>query len=241
MTTVLIVTRPRIKMVGGECRVSMDTLKLLQEAASSILMDDSFSIETEGNTIYLENLYRFIRLLTENASKPFVPERHLFLSEVKRKLDLLVKNAGNSVEKLWSRYHRFRSSEWCVNGWKTYLLQMLLNQNPLFYQHVMQEVFETITKEKFKGIKSFTCSDIIVPALTTDEENAVCFVGGYVVRSIMEHLHSSQDQEMVLMKNLLDDSSGHFSAQEWTESISKGGLKKFQMKHFNFFILLNIA
>ena len=69
----------------------------------------------------------------------------------------------------------------------------------------------------------------------------VCYVGGYVVRSIMEHLHSSQDQEMVLMKNLLDDSSGHFPAQEWTESISRGGLKKFQMKHFNFFILLNIA
>ena len=118
---------------------------------------------------------------------------------------------------------------------------MLLNQNPLFYQHVMQEVFETITKEKFKRIKSFTCSDIIVPALTTNEENVVCYVGGYVVRSIMEHLHSSQDQEMVLMKNLLDDSSGHFPAQEWTESISRGGLKKFQMKHFNFFILLNIA
>ena len=125
------------------------------------------------------------------------------------------------------------------------MLQILLNQNPLFYQHVMQEVFETITKEKFKGIKSFTCSDIIVPALTTDEEKVVCYVGGYVggyvVRSIMEHLHSSQDQEMVLMKNLLDNSSGHFPAQEWTESISRGGLKKFQMKHFNFFILLNIA
>ena len=51
---VLIVTRPRIKMAGGECQVSMDTLKLFREAASSILMDDSFSIETEGNTICLE-------------------------------------------------------------------------------------------------------------------------------------------------------------------------------------------
>ena len=98
---------------------------------------------------------------------------------------------------------------------------MLLNKNPLFYQHVMREVFETITKEKFKGIKSFTCSDIIVLVLTTNEENVVCYVGGYVVRSIMEHLHSSQDQEMMLMKNLLDDSSGHFPAQEWTESIHK--------------------
>ena len=36
-------------------------------------------------------------------------ERHLFLSEVKGKLELLVKNAGNSAEKLWSRYHRFWS------------------------------------------------------------------------------------------------------------------------------------
>ena len=107
-------------MAGGECRVSMDTRKLFREAANSILMDDSFSIETEGNTICLENSRRFIRLLTENANEPFVPERHVFLSEVKRKLDLLVKNAGNSVEKLWSRYHRFRSNEWCVNGWKTY-------------------------------------------------------------------------------------------------------------------------
>ena len=57
-------------------------------------------------------------------------------------------------------------SEWCVNGWKTYLSRMVLHQNPLFYQHVMQELFESITKEKFKGIKSITCSDIIVPALT---------------------------------------------------------------------------
>ena len=87
----------------------MDTLKLFREAASSILMDDSFSIETEANSICLENSWRFIRLLTENVNEPFVP--HIFLSEVKRKLDLLVKNAGNSAEKLWSRYHLFRSSE----------------------------------------------------------------------------------------------------------------------------------
>ena len=60
----------------------MDTLKLFKEAVSLILMDDSFSIETEGNTICLENLRHFITLLTENSNKLFV--HHLFLNEVKK-------------------------------------------------------------------------------------------------------------------------------------------------------------
>ena len=81
------------------------------------------------------------------------------------------------------------------NSWKTYLSQMILNQSPLFYQLVMQEVFETIIKEKFKIINSSTFSDVIILALTADGENAVCYVSGYVVRSIMEHVRNSVGDE----------------------------------------------
>ena len=81
------------------------------------------------------------------------------------------------------------------NSWKTYLSQMILNQSPLFYQLVMQEIFETIIKEKFKIINSSTFSDVIILALTADEENAVCYVSGYVVRSIMEHVRNSVGDE----------------------------------------------
>ena len=114
---------------------------------------------------------------------------------------------------------------------ENFLSKMVLNQIHCFTSTWCKKFLKPSPRKNLKAL-SFTCGNIIVPAVTTDKENDMCYVGRYIVRSIIEHLHSLQ--EMVFMKNLLDESSDQFLAQKWTESISRGSLKKNLNEAFQF-------
>lgn len=97
----------------------------------------------------------------------------------------------------------------------------------MFYQHYCQLIFEGLIEGKLK--ESFTdTAEEILPQLTLDEENAVRYVAGYVVRKVGDSLQLPKDQAKCdILYQLIETSANANSAgtsQEWTSRIDRGGL-----------------
>ena len=91
---------------------------------------------------------------------------------------------------------------------------MKLPNEPLFYQHFTQDVFEKLIELKLK------------PTSVADE---IPNVAGYVVRKIKDALESPQDKPLldILSQLIASPETGitsHSTSQEWTDRISRGGL-----------------
>ena len=124
-------------------------------------------------------------------------------------------------------YGRSTCSQKFQQDWKEFLAVINLESEPLFYQHYSQLMFESLIERKLK--ESFTdTADEIVPRLILDEENAVHYVAGYVVRKVRDSLRLPKDQAVCdILYQLIEpsvnvDAAG--TSQEWTSRIDRGGL-----------------
>ena len=63
--------------------------------------------------------------------------------------------------------------------------------------------------------------------MTLDEENAVRYVAGFVIRAVKDKLKVSNDQEILDILNSMvhvqEASSTFTSSQDWVKSINRGG------------------
>uniref|UniRef100_A0A1X7UUF6 Uncharacterized protein n=1 Tax=Amphimedon queenslandica TaxID=400682 RepID=A0A1X7UUF6_AMPQE len=70
----------------------------------------------------------------------------------------------------------------------------------------------------------------VSPPLTDDEENALCYVAGFIIRSLIKkNSHSPQNKDIVVCLNNLttedDDHDDYLSyTKAWIEKINRGGL-----------------
>ena len=77
-------------------------------------------------------------------------------------------------EKLWSTFHQITLSSSFEEKWEMYLISVGLTKEPLFYQHITDEVFNLLIKQNIK-IPDKEC--MLEEMLTFEEENAVRYVG----------------------------------------------------------------
>ena len=68
---------------------------------------------------------------------------------------------------------------------------------------------------------------------TFEEENAIWYVGGYVVRVLCQHKSNSSICHIV---EAMMDSNGVGSSQEWTKTVDRGGLVHISDQAFRLFL-----
>ena len=103
-----------------------------------------------------------------------------------------------------------------------------------FYQHITDEVFETLVKETVKVPEAGPEDDEYDEVLTYEEENAVRYVGGYVIHSLKNKIEEFSD----VLKDLSDDnpdSNTEGPALEWPNAINRGGLTRITTDAYQFF------
>ena len=145
------------------------------------------------------------------------------------KLELIVDSAkkrnaeGINREKLWVNYHKETSFIEFTSKWNDFCSKIKVVMTPLFYQHITDEIFEYLIKDEFdlNGPNGF---EEQTPHLTFEEENAVHFVGGYVLRVIKEDPKNLNILPLVLKLINIEKNSHVGSSQEWLVSIDRGGL-----------------
>lgn len=128
---------------------------------------------------------------------------------------------------MWTHFHCLRSSREFCDKWETFLRSLQMPTCPIFYQHVTANVMEHIIRQKLPVTNSSTGSQST--SLTYEEENAIRYVGGYVIKSVRAKLKSPQDDELTLGLDELcitDDDVEPAESEEWLCSIDRGGLTR---------------
>ena len=130
-------------------------------------------------------------------------------------------------DKLWSAFHQLRSSEKFRKKWEEFLTWCKMPTCPLFYQHFTAKLLEHI-KHQIPTVSETSCES--QPSeLTYEEQNAVRYVAGYVIKSV-RHLKSPWDDDLIsALKDLCnndDDTIEPAESKEWLCSVDRGGLTR---------------
>ena len=143
---------------------------------------------------------------------------------------------------LWQKFHSLRSSVDFSDKWKSFLTKGDLEPYPMLYQHVTQELFETIVGKKLE-IRETARTDSTVN-LTAEEENVVRYIGGYVIRMLKKAHH--QDKEIMDILDMLTISSTQSSShdqdsQRWIKALDRGGLIYISDEAFHCFCAIEVG
>lgn len=100
---------------------------------------------------------------------------------------------------------------------------------PLFYQHFTLELFEQLLCEKLQSSNESVDDQSI--SISYEEENAIRYMAGYVIRK----LNKKQDSvDCLIEKN--KDSMAETSSSEWVNLIDRGGLVHVTKECFQLFL-----
>ena len=85
---------------------------------------------------------------------------------------------------MWIKFHELTSSLGFSEMWELFVSEQGCGTlSPLLYQHITDVIFERIIESKLTTAFSLSCSVENV-GLTYEEENAIHYVGGYVIRQL---------------------------------------------------------
>jgi len=217
------------------------TVRVFRCVLGGILSDESFSIQTEGNRICLQLAKEMVKLF---GSPPSVICKELadwLITTLQEIIDTCKRQRGKrkdtiNQDKLWSKYHETTSSEGFKNSWEKFLTDLQLDKEPLFYQHVTDETFDMLIKKTVVVAEEAPAN--YPKPLTFEEENAVRYVGGYVVRVLCQHKNSSSIHH--IMEDMIDDNAKG-PAQEWIKAVDRGGLVHISNEAFRLFLSIELS
>ena len=196
-------------------------------------MDDGFTLPTKEAHTLIEQARLFIRSL--GGDRQDLQEVHATLTFEDWVMELLSKiiddiKSGGTIdrEKLWRKFHSSRNAKDFKSKWMEYLIHLkITDATPLFYQNVSQELFETLISQKCL-INDHGISTEYIQHMILDEENAVQYVAGFVIKAVKDKLKVPNDQEILDILNSMvhvqDATSTFTSSQDWVKSINWGGL-----------------
>ena len=217
---------------------STEPIRLLSKVVSSILDDEEFTLPTEECKRSLELANSLAELCHQGLPSCCSHAKWLF-----DKLNKLIDNAKKrgsrliNEEKLWSTYHNLRTSTSFEQTWENFLEKQKLAKEPLLYQHITDKAFELLIQKNVPSESSRVRErSEELQRLTFEEENAVRYVGGYVIRQLQQKTKDSGIQHVLgeLKDKGVTTSEG--PAQEWVNSIDRGDGS--QQKRSDFFTQL---
>ena len=134
-------------------------------------------------------------------------------------------------ERMWGSYHHLRSAETFVRDWKKFIsVSVKMKAFPSFYQSVVHTVFKELVMMHYP-VSCGEGNETELPSrpLTCQEQNALRYVAGYVIRKLRERIDSSSNprkDEMVLLlvECAGDEMDSDGGTEMWLNMIDCGGL-----------------
>ena len=132
-------------------------------------------------------------------------------------------------EKLWSSYHKLTTSKDFRTDWEEFLEDCNVDKEPMIYQHITDETFTKLVEQSVKTTVSEQNDEQNdkEPSLTYEEENAVSYVGGYVIHALMQKKLSQCCVEILqgFVNTSTDevDKENIAEYEEWINDVDRGG------------------
>ena len=210
----------------------IDHVKLLRGAATSILMDKGFTIPTKEANACLELARLFIGSLgrdRQDLQEIYATFADWVVNSLSKIIDDSKSGGTIDREKLWRKFHCSRNTKDFKSKWMEYLAQLkITDATPLFYQNVSQELFETLISQKCPINNDHGISTECIQHMTLDEENALRYVAGFVIRAAKDKLKVPNDQEILdILNSMAQETSScstSTSSEDWVKSVNRGGL-----------------
>jgi len=172
--------------------------------------DDALSTGSDGTKLsrtYAESLLKQLTTPTD--------QDELFTEWLVQSLIKVMKSKDKT--ELWKNFYVLRSSDLFCRKWREYLESLKLNDEPLFFQHFTLSLFNQMLSDKFKD--SASASETNTSEFTYEEENAIRYMGGYVIRKIREKKNMDvsflEDSDKVYLQS---------QSTDWINAIDRGGL-----------------
>ena len=219
----------------------ISSVRVVRSALAGILVDDSFSIPTAEIKKCLEMAQTLIIVFgCDQASSKSKCEAFSswLVDELKEIIIKATKrNGAISAEQLWSRYHEFTISQNLKKCWEEFLDSSNVEKEPMFYQHITDEVFDKLITHtaNMNSSNANVSEQSEEQDLTYEEENAIYYVGGYVIHSLMQQRGSRNFQNILEEFINKDDVDQENVADEWLKTVDQGGLTRITTDTFQLF------
>ena len=208
--------------ISEECR-------LMRSVIGGILADDSFTLPTKGNKMCLDMAGKLARCFSGSLSGVVVE----FSSWLVEKLNGVIVEAqkrGNpnelNKERLWRKFQNLTSSDDFTMKWSNFLSGIGFNDEPLFYQILTDEVFDQLLKKRLTVSQGDGDCTEDCAKLTFEEENAVRYVGGYVLRKLKLQPNCAKFKTLLNEMICEDNNKENSPSASWTNAVDRGGLVK---------------
>ena len=232
----------------------VDVVALFETSLKELLKGRGFQLRNDITKESQLAASQMLEWLSDNraAAHPLLYPLVCMLEDFLRGLSL-GKKSGR--EKMWGKFHLTRTSKEFLASWAVLMKNSLEKKTapPLFYQHMTEILFRSLIKLHTPVEGAAQQSLTKAPNLTYEEENALYFIAGYVIRETKKKLskkpNSSRDtqaldQELNLcLVELADDfeDSDEPSASDWTGEINRGGLSFVNNPTYQLFYSMEMA
>ena len=148
----------------------------LCHAVFDMSADESYQLPSKGNDT------------CKKCINKFADSIRVFCSWLIGSLEKIIRSAKKSTgcftrEKLWTEYYRLQISTVFTEKWKSFLQTINTPTEAIFFQHLIRILFDNLLKDEFPVHEDSQRKDSDY-SLTTEEENAICYVGEYVIASL---------------------------------------------------------
>lgn len=210
-------------------------MELLLSACCKIIDDDSYDQSLPAHKVVTDVAasVKKLCLCPTPAATSFCQWLVSSLVDIVTKAAKGVKKVSTFRERVWSKYHALRSSDNFRFKWHQFLRSSGLSAEPLFYQQVsLYSLSQLVAKATPEPIAC--CPQEEVAALTYEEENAVRYMGGYIIRALNK-VNKKNPEILLQLKDLVndDDNAEPAESEEWVCTIDRGGLIRVTDEMYN--------
>ena len=220
---------------------------VLRKVLLDIEHDDKFSLGTP-RAILARQAAKFIldaeRSIVDSFCQKLTDAIQNIIDRVKA---ANYKSFGTTQERLWGRFSGVRSSALMVL-WNELWLSLgdgTFCKDPLLMQHCNTRAFELAIKLNFP----MPGPVILTTSLTNDEENALRYAAGFVIRctsrKISTTCHPFKTQMLTILEEMKEDDSKEVTylayTKVWIDKINRGGLLFIDDETFLLFLAIEYA
>lgn len=220
---------------------------VLRKVLGSVEGDEKFSLDTP-RAVLARQAAKFILSAEKSIVDKFCEK---LIAIVQGLVDTVkaasYKSFGTTQERLWKRFGEVRNST-LKAVWEELWLNLggdAFSKDPLLMQHCNKKCFELVVKLNFPVPES----PIPTTYLNNDEENALRYAAGYVVRCTQRKVngtrHPYKTQMLKILKEMKDDDSEESTylayTKVWIEKINRGGLVLIDDETFLLFLAMEYA
>lgn len=186
-----------------------------------MMADESYHLPSEVNQICLS----IAKAVSEELRSPS-QDSIAFCSWLVTQLQQIVDQSFSSTasrlnrEKLWMSFYQLQVSKSFQDKWNDYLQFLRLTSKAIFFQNCTSILYDNIIKMKFPVPDN---GEPLADTFNCEEENAIRYVGGYVI-AVLKKRHQSDKEIIAGLNHLTDKNPVSTSSAGWVQEVNRGGL-----------------